>query len=217
MKYRRILKSRLEQVTSLNRLIYVVLACINCQPIQIYFHASDPCYDVCIGRQPIQLLNLWIPNNTLRPFLFGPPTLICSRCIQMYTTYKGFGAIRKKPQIYALLLKRKSGPGDRSMEAVMECMPDMEEKIIEDGKEIPWYQGKNIYQYIIGRQHTVESFCKIASREPFGFVQREELLKFKIILDPAMLTRVSTALNLNITNRVVKEVYHQNVELGRAK
>jgi hypothetical protein len=32
-----------------------------------------------------------------------------------------------------------------------------------------------------------------------------------------MLTRVSTALNLNITNRVVKEVYHQNVELDRAK
>jgi hypothetical protein len=32
-----------------------------------------------------------------------------------------------------------------------------------------------------------------------------------------MLTRVSTALNLNITDRVVKEVYHQNVELSRAK
>jgi hypothetical protein len=32
-----------------------------------------------------------------------------------------------------------------------------------------------------------------------------------------MLTRVSTALNLNITDRVVKEVYRQNVELGRAK
>jgi hypothetical protein len=32
-----------------------------------------------------------------------------------------------------------------------------------------------------------------------------------------MLTRVSTALNLNITDRVVKEVYRQNVELDRAK
>jgi hypothetical protein len=58
----------------------------------------------------------------------------------------------------------------------------------------------------------VESFCKIASREPFGSTQREELLQFEIIpvfsKDPAMLTRVSTALNLNITNQVVKEVYH---------
>jgi hypothetical protein len=33
MKYRRILKSRLEQVTSLNRLICIVRACIGWQPI----------------------------------------------------------------------------------------------------------------------------------------------------------------------------------------
>ena len=32
-----------------------------------------------------------------------------------------------------------------------------------------------------------------------------------------MLTRVSTALNLNIIDRVVKEVYRQNVEFGQAK
>jgi hypothetical protein len=139
----------------------------------------------------------------------------------VYTTYKGFGSIRKKPEIYALPLKRRPGPGDRSMEAVMERMPDIEENIFEDGKEIPWYQGKNIHWYIIGGQHTVESFRKIASREPTGSAQREELFKFKIIpvfsKDLAMLTRVSTALNLNITHRVVKEVYRQNFELGRAK
>jgi hypothetical protein len=88
----------------------------------------------------------------------------------MYTTYKGFGSIRKKPKIYALPLKRKPGPGNMSMEAIMEHMPDMEEKIIEDGKEIPWYQGKNVHWYIIGGQHTVESFHKIASGEPVGSV-----------------------------------------------
>ena len=70
----------------------------------------------------------------------------------------------------------------------------------------------------------MESFCKIASGlngEPVGSAQREELLKFEIIpvfsKDLAMLTRVSTALNLNITDRVVKEEYHQNVELSQAK
>jgi hypothetical protein len=63
----------------------------------------------------------------------------------VYTTYKGFGSIRKKPKIYALPLKRKPGPGDRRMEAVIERMPDMDEKIIEDGKVIPWYQGKNVH------------------------------------------------------------------------
>jgi hypothetical protein len=56
------------------------------------------------------------------------------------------------------------------MEAVMKRMPGMEEKIIEDGKEIPWYQGKNVHWYIIGGQHTVESFHKIASKEPVGSV-----------------------------------------------
>jgi hypothetical protein len=139
----------------------------------------------------------------------------------VYTTYKGFGSIRKKPEIYALPLKRKPGPGDRNMQAVMERMPDMEEKIIEDGKEIPWYQGKNIHWYIIGKQHIVESFRKIASGEPVGSTQRKELLKFEIIpvfsKDPAMPSRVSTALNLNITDRVIKEVYRQNVKLGRTK
>ena len=106
---------------------------------------SDPCYDVYNGRQPIQLLDLWILDKILRPFLFGSPTLICGCCIEVYTTYKGFGTIRKKSEIYTLPLNRKPGPGDRSMEVVMECMPDMEEKITEDGKEISWYQRKNVY------------------------------------------------------------------------
>lgn len=139
----------------------------------------------------------------------------------MYTTYKGFGAIRKKPEIYALPLQRRPGPQDRGMEAVMERMPEMDEMIIEDGIEMPWYQGKNVHWYIIGRQHTVESFRMIASKEPFGSAQREELLQFKIIpvfsRDPAMLTRVSTALNLNITDRVVREEFRHSVELGRQK
>jgi hypothetical protein len=82
----------------------------------------------------------------------------------VYTIYKGFGSIRKKLEIYALPLKRRPGPGDRSMEAVMDRMPDIEEKIVENGKEIPWYQRKNIHWYIIGGQHTVESFRKIARR-----------------------------------------------------
>jgi hypothetical protein len=122
----------------------------------------------------------------------------------VYTTYKGFGSIRKKPEIYALPLKREPGPGDKSMEAVMDSLPAMVEKILEDGKEIPWYQGKNVHWYIIGGQHTVESFRKIVRSEPIGSAQREELRQFEIIpvfsKDPAMLTRVSPVLNLNITD-----------------
>jgi hypothetical protein len=43
MKYRRILKSQLEQVTPLNRPLCIVLVCIGWQPIHICVHASDPC------------------------------------------------------------------------------------------------------------------------------------------------------------------------------
>jgi hypothetical protein len=63
----------------------------------------------------------------------------------VYTTYKGFGLIRKKPEINALPLKRRLGPRDKSMEAVMDRMLDINDKIVEDGKEIPWYQGKNVH------------------------------------------------------------------------
>jgi hypothetical protein len=43
MKYRRIMKSRLEQVTPLNRPLSIVLVCIGWQSIHICVHASDPC------------------------------------------------------------------------------------------------------------------------------------------------------------------------------
>jgi hypothetical protein len=43
MKYRRILKSRLEQVTPLNRPLSIVLVYIGWQPIHICVHACDPC------------------------------------------------------------------------------------------------------------------------------------------------------------------------------
>jgi hypothetical protein len=42
MKYRRILKSRLEQVAPLNPPLSIVLICIGWQPIHICVHASDP-------------------------------------------------------------------------------------------------------------------------------------------------------------------------------
>jgi hypothetical protein len=44
-----------------------------------------------------------------------------------------------------LPLKRKPVPGDKNMEVVMDWMPIMNEKIIEDGKEIPWYKRKNVH------------------------------------------------------------------------
>jgi hypothetical protein len=86
---------------------------------------------------------IWI--TTLRPFVFSPSRFIIGCCIQVYTTYKGFGSIQKKPEIYALPLKRKLVSGDKSIEAVMDRMPAMDKKIHEDGKEIPWYEGKNVH------------------------------------------------------------------------
>jgi hypothetical protein len=78
--------------------------------------------------------------------------------LHVYTTYKGFGSIHKKPEIYALPLKRKSLPTYKRMDLVIDQILDIIEKTTKDGNEISWNNRKDIYWYIIGKQHTMESF-----------------------------------------------------------
>jgi uncharacterized ferritin-like protein (DUF455 family) len=58
MKYRKILKSHLEQVSHCRPSFYLILACIDCQPIYFCVHASVLCSHICIGRRPIQLFDV---------------------------------------------------------------------------------------------------------------------------------------------------------------
>lgn len=140
----------------------------------------------------------------------------------MLTEYKGYGAIRKKPEIYTIPLKRAPVPGvDIGMEAVMDSCPDYDARIVEDGREIPWWQGENVHWYIIGGQHTVKACLELAEQHPEGSDQRAELLEFEVIIvfsrDPEVLVRVSNALNLSIAEKIAVQNFRSCAELGRAK
>jgi hypothetical protein len=43
--------------------------------------------------------------------------------------------------------------------------------ITKDEMEIPSYKGKDVYWYIIGGLHNIESFYKLALSEPVGLLQ----------------------------------------------
>ena len=69
--------------------------------------------------------------------------------------HTALGIIRKKPELYYLPLKRaprwkreKSANlmiRDKGMELIMDWMPDIKEIILKDGREIPWYEGKDVH------------------------------------------------------------------------
>lgn len=66
--------------------------------------------------------------------------------LRVYTTYKGYGSIRKEPEIYILPLKKAPIVGvDRKMDAVMELYSTETNTIEEDGVWTPRLQGKNVH------------------------------------------------------------------------
>ena len=71
--------------------------------------------------------------------------------LHVYTTYKGFGSIHKKPEIYALPLKRKSFPTNKRMDSIIDQILDIVKKTTKDRNKISWYNRKDIYWYIIGK------------------------------------------------------------------
>jgi hypothetical protein len=74
---------------------------------------------------------------------------------QIQLEHTALGIIRKKPELYCVLLKRALGwkpdeseevlVKDEGVDLIMDRMPDVKELIKEDGKQIPWYEGKNVH------------------------------------------------------------------------
>lgn len=131
--------------------------------------------------------------------------------MQIYTTYKGYGSIWKKLEIYAIPPKRAAIKDvDRGMDVVMELLHAETKTIEEIGNCIPWWQGTNVHWYIIGGQHNL-TFLELSTGHPKGFVGSMELLEFEVILifsrDPKVFIPISNALNPNIEEKVAKENY----------
>jgi hypothetical protein len=134
--------------------------------------------------------------------------------------YKGYGSIRKKPEIHGIPLKRMPLPTDKGLDAVMDECPGETATVVVDGLSMSWWKAPNVHWYIIGGQHTVIACRELAEHHPDGSNAKKDLLQFKVIpvfnRDPDTLVRVSNALNLNIAEKVAKETFRSCAEMGRA-
>ena len=141
-------------------------------------------------------------------------------CYQVKQIYKGYGSIRKKPEIHAVPLKMRPTTVENGIDIVMDSMPAEGSKVMVDGVEVDWWNSPDVHWYIIGGQHTVTACRELAEELPIGSEARKDLLEFEVIpvysRDTKELIRVSNALNLNIAERVAKENFRSCAELGRA-
>lgn len=112
----------------------------------------------------------------------------------IYITYQRYGIVRKRLEIYCLLSLRKPTEANMSLEGAMLSIPSEDDMIKNNGNNIHWH--------IIGGQHTVKSFRKLANWHPQGSREHQDLLEFEVIpmfnKDPHLLTQVSYALNLTL-------------------
>ncbi len=134
--------------------------------------------------------------------------------------YKGYGSIRKKPEIHGIPLKRAPLATDKGLDAVMDECPKEDVKVLVDGATVPWWKSPKVHWYIIGGQHTITACRELAEQYPDGSDQKKDLLEFEVIpvfsRDADTLVRVSNALNLNIAEKVARETFRSCAEMGRA-
>jgi hypothetical protein len=158
-------------------------------------------------------------------------TFIEKRKEQIQLEHTALGIIRKKPELYCVPLKREPGwkpdesgellVKDEGVDLIMDRMPDIKELVKEDGKQIPWYESKNMHWYIVGGQHTYTACKQIGEKEEFGSERYDFYMNHKIIpiysKDEDMLIKVSNALNIQVKDKVVKENFRSQLTNVRAK
>jgi len=59
--------------------------------------------------------------------------------------YKGYGSIRKKPEIHSIPLKRAPLPMDNGLDAVMEKCPGEQDHVLVNGILVPWWSAPNVH------------------------------------------------------------------------
>jgi hypothetical protein len=110
---------------------------------------------------------------------------------------------------------------DEGVDLIMDRMPDIKELVEEDGRQIPWYKGKNVHWYIVGGQHTYTTCTLIGEKELVGSDKYDFYMSHKIIpiysKDEDMLIKVSNALNIQVKDKVVTENFRCQLTNVRAK
>ena len=85
---------------------------------------------------------------------------------------------------------------------------------------MPWYQA-NVHWYIARGQHTYQACVSIAAKEVLGTAQHKFYTEFDVVpmysRDPDMLIKVSTALNIQVKDKVVTENFRSQFRNAKAK
>jgi hypothetical protein len=158
-------------------------------------------------------------------------TFIEKRKEQIQLEHTALGIIRKKPELYCVPLKREPGwkpdesgellVKDEGVDLIMDRMPDIKELVEEDGKQIPWYESRNVHWYVVGGQHTYTACKQIGEKELVGSERYDFYMNHKIIpiysKDEDMLIKVSNALNIQVKDKVVTENFRSQLANVRAK
>lgn len=154
-------------------------------------------------------------------------SLVKERLEQVSVFYKGFGPIRKKPELYCLPLKRMPnsladiGVIDEGLDLVMDSVPARDATVTEGGRVIPWFKAQNVHWYIIGGQHTFEVCNEIAAKEVVGSEKYELYTNHEIIpifsKNADILVKVSNALNVSLKDKEAGSSFRSIWVRARAK
>ena len=143
---------------------------------------------------------------------------------QVQLEAEALGTIRRKPELYCVLLKRApvkgGGPEDKGEGLILQSMPGKDMQYLIEGKTIPWYQA-DVHWYIVGGQHTYQACVSIAKKEVPGSARHKFYSEFDVVpvysRDPDMLIKVSNALNIQVKDKVVTENFRSQLKNARAK
>ena len=143
---------------------------------------------------------------------------------QVQLEAEALGTIRRKLELYCVLLKRApvpgGGPEDKGEGLILQSMPAKDMQYLIEGQTIPWYQA-DVHWYIVGGQHTYQACVSIAKKEVPGSARHKFYTEFDVIpvysRDPDMLIKVSNALNIQVKEKVVTENFRSQLKNARAK
>ena len=143
---------------------------------------------------------------------------------QVQQEAEALGTIRRKPELYCILLKRspvpRGGPEDKGEGLILQSMPGKDMQYLIEGKTIPWYQA-DVHWYIVGGQHTYQACVSTVKKEVPRSARHKFYTEFDVIpmysRDPDMLIKESNAFNIQVKDKVFTENFRSQLKNARAK
>ena len=143
---------------------------------------------------------------------------------QVQLEAEALGTIRRKLELYCVLLKRtlvkRGGPENKGKGLILQSMPAKDMQYLIEGQTIPWYEA-DVHWYIVEGQHTYQACVNIAKKQVPGSARHKFYTKFDVIpvysRDLDMLIKVSNALNIQVKEKVITENFQSQLKNARAK